>query len=103
MLKQGALESAQNSTFECRCCGEGGSPYTLTYTFGFRDDDVDSCGVEVDQEWHVRSFDCLYLWRCKVVRTYRSKQHKLGPNVRQSQNHVTIMAPPVCVEPDMSY
>ena len=103
MLKQGALESAQNSTFECRCCGEAGSPYTLTYTFGFRDDDGDSCGVEVDEEWHVRSFDCLYLWRCKVVRTYRPRQHKLGPDVTQSQNHVTVIALPVCVEPDMSY
>jgi TonB family protein len=103
MLKQGALESAQNSTFECRCCAEGGNPYTLTYTFGFRDDDGDSCGVEVDEEWHVRSFDCLYLWRCKVVRTYRPRQHKLGPDVTQSQNHVTVMALPVCVQTDISH
>lgn len=103
MLKRGALESAQNSTFECTCCGEAGSPYTLTYTFGFRDDDGDSCGVEVDEEWHVRSLDCLYLWRCKVVRTYKSREHKLGPEVTQSQNHVTVIALPMCVETDISH
>lgn len=103
MLKLGALESAQNSTFECRCCGEAGSPYTLTYTFGFRDDDGDSCGVEVDKEWHVRSLDCLYLWRCKIERTYRSRQHKLGPDVTQSQSHVTVMALPVCVQTEFSH
>jgi hypothetical protein len=103
MLKQGALDSAQNSTFECRCCGEAGSPYTLMYTFGFRDDDDGGCGVEFDKEWHVRSFDRLYLWRCKVVRTYRPRQHTLGPDVTQSQNHVTVMALPICVQTDISH
>jgi TonB family protein len=63
MLKQGALESARKSTFECKNCQKDTSPYLLTYTFAIRDDDNHYCGVEIDKEWHVRSFKCIYLWK----------------------------------------
>jgi TonB family protein len=33
MLKQASLDSAQQSQFECRLCGEATTPYSLTYQF----------------------------------------------------------------------
>jgi TonB family protein len=88
MLKQAALESAQKSTFECRTCSEEVTPYSLTYTFAFRDDG-DCCNggegapVVTQLEGHVtiaaaaqcicdpsvsyirvRAAKCLYLWKC---------------------------------------
>ena len=90
MLKQAALESAQKSTFECRACSEEVTPYSLTYTFAFRDDG-DCCNggerapVVTQSEGHVtiaaaaqcicdprgsyirvRAAKCLYLWKCEL-------------------------------------
>lgn len=89
MLKQAALESAQQSQFECRGCGEAVTSYLLTYTFEIKDDgnccDAQSRAPEVTQmQGHitivsaqicicdpastltrkVHSAKCFYLWKC---------------------------------------
>jgi TonB family protein len=94
MLKQAALDSAKQSQFECRLCGEASTPYSLTYQFRItpRDPPKDCSGTEVEvpppaevdiskhqvavsawQLWtcdpavalhRVRSAKCLYLWKC---------------------------------------
>jgi TonB family protein len=93
MLGQAALESAQESQFECRGCVSA-TPYTLTYAFSIGDGcpQVTDCShldirpPEVRQSMHRiaitadplctcdpatritrikwRSAKCLYLWRC---------------------------------------
>lgn len=93
ILKQFALESAQNSHFECQRCTEAVTPYLLTYTFEIKDDgsccDSQSRAPEITQrQGHitivsakncicdpsftlakkVRSAKCLYLWKCGVSR-----------------------------------
>jgi TonB family protein len=89
MLKQAALESAQKSTFECRACSEEVTPYSLTYTFGFRDDnDGPDCSVT-----RLRSSKCLYLWKCGRWRSAPLR----APKVRQSQGHITILEDPACI------
>lgn len=101
MLNAGALESAQKSIFECRNCQNDATPFLLTYTFALRDDD-NPCAVEIDKEWHVRSFQCMYLWKCKLMRTFRPRpQHII--EVTQSQNHVTVLAPSICIDTEASY
>jgi TonB family protein len=101
MLKQAALESAQRSIFECRNGEKDATPYLLAYTFALRDDD-NPCGEEIDNEWHVRSFKCIYLWKCKVLRTFRLRPQPVL-KVTQSENHVTVLAPSACVETETSY
>jgi TonB family protein len=89
MLKQAALESAQQSQFECRGCSEAVTPYLLTYTFEIKDDgsccDAQSRVPEVTQRQahinivsaqicicdpaftvtkKIRSAKCFYLWKC---------------------------------------
>ncbi|MGA9964281.1 MAG: energy transducer TonB [Terriglobales bacterium] len=91
MLREAALESAQNSQFECRGCGEAVTSYSLVYSFqlatertaGLPHDDGDPQPIHVFQSqnhvtvvaeptvaifdvWpvRVRSAKCLYLWRC---------------------------------------
>jgi TonB family protein len=88
MLKQAALESAQESQFECRGCSADVTPYLLTYTFETKDDgnccDAQSRAPEVTQKQahitivsaqicicdpsstltKVRSAKCFYLWKC---------------------------------------
>lgn len=101
MLTQGALESAQKSTFECRNCQKDATPYLLTYTFTLRYDN-DPCAVEIDKGWYVRSVKCIYLWKCKILRTVRPRPQPVI-KVTQSQNHVTVLAPSICVETEASY
>src|ERR1700680_161479 len=72
LLKQAALESAQKSTFDCHNCRADGNTYELTYSFTLRDDKAPCGKVEIDKEWHVRSSKCLYLWKCTVLRTFRT-------------------------------
>jgi TonB family protein len=67
MLAPAALESAKQSTFECRGCEEPLTTYLLTYTFELKDDG-----------------DCCNAWA-----------H--APVVTERQGHVTIVAPPMCI------
>jgi TonB family protein len=97
LLKQAALESAQQSEFECRGCSDEVNSYSLNYTFGLRDDNA--CRPVVDKR-RVRSLKCLYLWKCGVLLTSTWPQPpNIAPEVTRSQNHVTILASTACVEP----
>jgi len=89
MLKKPALDSSQQSHFECRGCSESVVPYRLTYTFKLIDPNVDANGCRPIEPHpdatlslnhvtltdravftcdpaarRVRSSKCLYLWRC---------------------------------------
>jgi TonB family protein len=88
MLRQGALDSARKSTFHCESCGEKTTPYTLTYTFGFREDS--DCGFEKR-----RSIKCLYLWRCGPA--YDSNPGR-PPVVGRSTDRAMVLADVRCVE-----
>jgi len=102
VLKQAALDSVQQSHFECRNCSDAAVPVQLVYTFqlagsescctaaepGVRNDQPDQVFPRVIQsEKHVtvidrpvcicdpaadvrkvRSWKCLYLWRCGFPR-----------------------------------
>jgi hypothetical protein len=98
MLKQAALESAQKSTFDCHSCRADVNAYELTYSFRLRDNNANCGKMEIDKEWRVRSLKCVYLWKCAVLRTF--KPMYTGPvfEVTQSQNHVTLVASPGCLE-----
>ena len=89
ILAPAALESARQSQFECRGCGEGLTTLSLTYAFEMKDDG-DCCNAilhrpEVTQSLNrvvisaaklcfcdppstlgkrVRAMKCLYLWKC---------------------------------------
>lgn len=58
LLKRAALESAQQSKFECRSCSDEVNSYSLNYTFGLGDDNA---GRPVVDKRRVRSLKCLYL------------------------------------------
>ncbi len=85
MLKQAALESAQNSQYECRRCSEAVTSYSMVYTFRFATEqrlEPQTVSVTRDQNHvtvvagtpliilddfgyvRVRSAKCLYLWKC---------------------------------------
>ena len=98
LLKYAALDSAQKSIFDCHNCRADGNTYALTYSFRFRDDKFPCGKVEIDKEWHVRSLNCLYLWKCTVLRTFRTVYTKPDIEVTQSQNHVTVVAGPPCIQ-----
>jgi TonB family protein len=90
LLQKAALESARQSQFECRGCGDGVTPFKLLYSFLLSDGDcckaADSPTIVTASEDHVwvtnsrfctcdpagtmerkvRSVKCLYLWRCAV-------------------------------------
>jgi TonB family protein len=70
MLKQSALASAQNSTFECRQCVGALIHYSLTYTF----------------EIHG---GCRFGPKCEAVASR-------APEVMQLQNKITITVEPLC-------
>ena len=100
LLKHAALESAQQSGFECRGCSDEVNSYSLNplnYRFGLRADNA--CRPVVDKG-RVRSLKCLYLCRCGVLLTSTWPQPtNSAPEVTRSQNHVTILASTACVEP----
>jgi Gram-negative bacterial TonB protein C-terminal len=84
MLKQAALDSVQKSTFMCEGCA--GKKYTITYTFGFRED---------NECWIVqkRSMKCLNLWKCGP------RFYQYGPPlVGQSPDRVIILADTQCID-----
>jgi TonB family protein len=89
MLREAALKSALSSTFECRGCNDQGATYSLTYTFGLRED-VDCGGKQL------RSAKCLYLWGCG--RWSNAPQHV--PAIAESQGHITIIVDSPCIETD---
>jgi len=91
MLKLAALASAQKSTVECHGCTQELTAYSLTYTFGLRDN-VD-CSVT-----RLHSVKCLYLWRCGGWRNAEIR----SPAVTRSQNHITILADAACVQTSSS-
>jgi TonB family protein len=86
LLQQAAMDSAQQSQFECRGCGEAVTPYSIVYTFQL--DSTEQKGQyfpKVTQlQNHITLIDrppclcdpsptvirkaraakCLYLWRC---------------------------------------
>jgi TonB family protein len=100
MLAPTALESARKSRFECRGCDEG-SPYPMTYTFGFLDDGKSK---EVVTERRARSAKCLFLWKCGIERTTTWQCPDTRPaEMTESSGHVTILVSTVCVEPDTAY
>ena len=98
MLAPAALDSVQKSEFECRGCAVSGASYSMTYTFGFRNDG--GC-MDVVEKRAVRSPKCLYLWKCGVqsFSTWHRPENLL-PEVTQSPGHVTILASSSCVEVD---
>ena len=84
MLKPAALNSVQKSTFMCEGCA--GKKYTITYTFGFREDN--ECRIV-----QKRSMKCLNLWKCGP------RFYKYGPPlVGQSQDRVIILADTQCID-----
>jgi TonB family protein len=100
MLKQAALESAEKSTFECEGwssgvfvlgCSDVVPSFTLTYTFGMRDD-LDGLGCR--SATRPRDAKCLYLWRCGDWRNPPTRK----PAVGHSLDHVMILADPACLE-----
>jgi TonB family protein len=100
MLKQAALESAQKSTFQCEGwssgvfvlgCSDVVPSFTLTYTFGMRDD-LDGLGCS--SATRPREAKCLYLWRCGGWRSPPPRK----PAVGHSLDHVMILADPACLE-----
>ena len=98
LLKYAALDSAQKSIFDCHNCRADGNTYALIYSFKLRDDKFPCGKEEIDKEWHVRSLKCLYLWKCTVLRTFRTVYPKPDSELMQSQNHVTVIAPPPCIQ-----
>jgi TonB family protein len=77
LLKQAALDSAQQSQFDCQACSETLTSYSLVYTFQL-------VGVN----------DC-----CKSAggSTDRGQPSEQIPRVMQSPNHVTLVDQPVCI------
>jgi TonB family protein len=74
LLKQAALDSAQQSQFECRKCNQTVTSYQLQYTFQ----------LEVDEPSN-------YCAGTKAISS-NDQPSQLVPLVSQSQNHVTIRA-----------
>ena len=87
-LQRAALESAQQSQFECRACTGGVTAYSLVYSFQFSHEDCCNssnsptkveesqnhiwvtvppfcfCDLAATTTHKVRSVKCLYLWKC---------------------------------------
>jgi TonB family protein len=101
MLAPTALQSARQSQFECRGCGDEVSSYSMTYTFGFLDDGKSR---EVVSERPVHSPRCLYLWKCGMGRTSTWQCPENRPaETTESHGHVTILVSTVCVETEAVY
>lgn len=90
MLRQAALESAQKSTFWCQGCADAMTFFTLTYTFGSRDD-LDGVDCSITRS---RAKKCLYLWACGL---WHGRDPRT-PAVGHSSDHVMILADPTCID-----
>ena len=84
VLVTAALQSAQNSEYECRRCGEAVTSYSLIYTFRIEvnprstagspvtrlgnhvtvTDEPPTISTEISDSFRIRSAKCLYLWKC---------------------------------------
>ena len=104
MLKDAALQSALKSTFECESsssgvfatgCREPVPSFTLTYTFGMRDDLE---GLGCSSAKRSRDAKCFYLWRCGAWHSPPMRK----PAVGHSLDHVMILADPACLETETS-
>ena len=73
LLQRAAVNSAQQSQFECRKCSDGSSSYRLLYTF------------------QLDPIDCPNM--SEASHNTEAEQHY--PRVTQSQNHVTVIDQPV--------
>lgn len=73
LLRQAALESAQQSQFECRDCNEPVAPYHLVYTFQLG--------------------ETRYCTTTKVIPNTEAEE--LRPKVTQVRNQVTVLDNPV--------
>ncbi|HLW84398.1 MAG TPA: energy transducer TonB [Candidatus Sulfotelmatobacter sp.] len=85
LLKQAALDSVQKSRFDCRGCAEAETSYSLTYTFQLPAETkpVPGCctaGTQASADFEA--------------------QERRGPQVSQSNDHITITAGPTCLCPD---
>ena len=82
MLKQAALDSAQNSEFQCAGCGDLATPIGMTYTF-----DLAEAAADPDP--------------CCCSHPSQQKP-PLEAKVSQSDGHVDVRVPasPVCMCPD---
>jgi len=67
LLQRAAQDSAKQSQFECRKCGEETTPYRMVYTF------------QIDE-----TAPCC-------------QPNEPAPRVSQSDNHVTLIAPRLCL------
>lgn len=95
ILVVAAMESARKSSYECPECGGQKTSYSLTYTFGLRDDGP----KQTIQEQRVHSLKCLCLWKCGLKQVSTWSCHQNPPEVTQSPGHVVILASQLCVEP----
>jgi TonB family protein len=77
LLKQAALDSAQQSQFECRNCSEAAAPVQLVYTFQL--DGSESCctGAEIGAK--------------------NDHPEQVFPRVIKSERHVTVIDRPTCI------
>jgi len=77
LLKQAALDSAQESKFECRKCSEPLTSFRLVYTFQLAG--PTECCKPTEQSANEKPAD------------------QPVPRVIQSENHVTVIDQPVCI------
>jgi hypothetical protein len=78
LLKQAALDSVQQSHYECSGCSQSVTPYQLVYTFQLIG--LESC--------------------CTPTSGSADNNHQQGqpyPRVTQSENHVTVVDQYVCI------
>lgn len=74
LLQRAAVNSAQQSQFECRKCGDGSSSYRLLYTFQLGPSSY--CTNRTEE-------------------SHATEQEQPYPRVTQAQNHVTVIDQPV--------
>ena len=109
MLAQSALNSAQQSQFTCEGCKDAVTPLRLVYTFQVTDaiyceepdstyprvtqaqnhiivtgQPVGTCDLGAAISWWVRSWKCLYLWKCSHPRGLNNRHQEPRPNERSA-------------------
>jgi TonB family protein len=77
LLQQAALDSALQSQFECRNCGETAVPVELVYTFQLAGSESCCTGVETGAK--------------------NGHSDQVFPRVIQSEKHVTVIDHPPCI------
>lgn len=79
MLVQAAVSSAEQSKFECVACAASGTVQSFTYSFQQSTEKPDPCCCSANYHGSTRS----------------------EIQVLQSANHITVIAPPFCMCPDV--